>query len=187
MARQTAVQDQSAIIYGSAVLEVQPYGGTDAWVNAGAIRGLNVVENVTATQLAGDNADIAKYVSGHTLTITFTQLEAMSEDVREVVRGDFDTVDDSTPGEVTVSTGGRNLLPEFEVRITNTDEDDNPVVFTAFKTSLDSGYNLQFQNDNAEDPIVLNEISMTAIADISKTAGSQLYSLRKVGRGLAST
>ena len=187
MARQTVVQDPTAIMYGSAVLEVQPYGGVSAWVNAGAIRGLTVTENVTATQLAGDNADIAKYVSEHTLTITFTQLEAMSEDVREVVRGAFDTVNSTTPGEVTVSTGGRSTLPEFEVQITNTDEDGNPVVLHAFKVSLDSGYSLQFQDDNAEDPIVLNEVSMTAIPDITKSQGTQLYSLRKVGRGLPIT
>lgn len=186
MSRQTSVQDPTAIIYGSAVLEVQPLGGS-GWVNAGAIRGLSVTENVAATQLAGDNADIVKYVSEHTLTITFTQLEAMSEDVREVIRGTFDEIDASIPGEVTISTGGRATLPDFEVRITNTDEDGNPIVFHAFKVSLDGGYALQFQDDNAEDPIVLNEVSMTAIPDITRDRGEQLYSLRKVGRGLGST
>lgn len=175
--RQTTVQDPRALIYGSAVLEVQPMGASEAWVNLGAVRGVNVVENTTVTQLAGDNADIAKYVSLHTLTITFTQLEIVRDEIREILRGDFDERVDG-PTDYTLYTGGRSVLPEFEVRLTNVNEDGDIKEFTAYKCSLDQGYNLAFQDDMVEDPIVLNEVSMTAIPDIDRPIGRQLYQLR---------
>lgn len=177
MARQTEVQEPRSLIYGSAVLEVQPIDASEAWINLGAIRGLNVVENTTATQLAGDNADIVKYVSLHTLTITFTQLEIIRDEVREVLRGTFDERVDG-PTDYTIYTGGMTTMPEFMVRLTNVNEDGDIREFTAYKCSLDQGYSFSFQDDTAEDPIVLNEMSMTAIPDIDRPIGRQLYQIR---------
>jgi hypothetical protein len=178
MARyQTSVQEPLSLIYGNAILEVQPRGASEAWINLGAIRDLSVTENITPTQLAGDNADIVKYVSAHTLTISFTQLEIIRDEVREVLRGAFDErVDGAT--DYTIYTGGRSTLPEFEARLTNVNEDGAVVELTAYRCSVDQGYNFAYQSDMAEDPIVTNELAMTAIIDQDRPAGRQLYQIR---------
>lgn len=101
---QSTVNDLTARIKGSGVLEVSAYvsasaialagstAGTDAitWKNVGSIEGLSITENMTATQLQGDNAEEEKYVSEHTVTVAFNQREAILEEVRAIVRGSFD-------------------------------------------------------------------------------------------------
>ncbi len=180
MPRQTNVQVPESIMYGSAILEVQPADATDAWINVGAIRGLSVTENAEAVQLSGDNADVVKYIPTHSMSISFTQLEIARNDVREIMRGNFDDYEAIPPDSWTIYTGGRRTLPEFQVRITNTDENDRVVMFTAYRVSLDQGYNLTFQDDAAEDPIVINEVAMTAITDPDRPTGRQLYELSYV-------
>jgi len=101
---QTQLQDATARMKGSGVLYVMPYDsakaialaadGGDAyvdWVNVGSITGLNPKENMTATQLKGDNAEEDKYVSAQSLTVALNQRESAREEVRAVVRGAFDT------------------------------------------------------------------------------------------------
>lgn len=101
---QSTVNDLTARIKGSGVLEVSAYvsasaialaastAGTDAitWKNVGSIEGLAITENMTATQLQGDNAEEEKYVSEHTVTVAFNQREAILEEVRAIIRGSFD-------------------------------------------------------------------------------------------------
>jgi len=101
---QGTLQDATARMKGSGVLFVKVYDsaaaialaadGGDAyadWVNVGSITGLNPKENMTATQLKGDNAEEDKYVSAQSVTVSLNQRESALEDVREVVRGSFDT------------------------------------------------------------------------------------------------
>lgn len=101
---QSTVNDLTARIKGSGVLEVSAYvsasaialaastNGTDSipWKNVGSIEGLSITENMTAAQLQGDNAEEEKYVSEHTVTVAFNQREAILEEVRAIVRGSFD-------------------------------------------------------------------------------------------------
>jgi len=101
---QSTVNDLTARIKGSGVLEVSAYvsasaialagstAATDAitWKNVGSVEGLAITENMTATQLQGDNAEEEKYVSEHTVTVAFNQREAILEEVRAIVRGSFD-------------------------------------------------------------------------------------------------
>jgi hypothetical protein len=101
---QSTVNDLTARIKGSGVLEVAAYSSAAVialaastsdddsidWKNVGSIEGLAITENMTATQLQGDNAEEEKYVSEHTVTVAFNQREAILEEVRAIVRGSFD-------------------------------------------------------------------------------------------------
>lgn len=119
---QSTVNDLTARIKGSGVLEVAAYSspaaialsastaGTDAitWKNVGSIEGLAITENMTATQLQGDNAEEEKYVSEHTVTVAFNQREAILEEVRAIIRGSFDV--SGTPVTGSLVTGASQVV-----------------------------------------------------------------------------
>jgi len=102
---QSELQDANSRLKGSAILEIAAYdagevatlagstSGTDAisWVNVGSVSGINLTENIPTAQLQGDNALEEKIATDQTVTLTFNQREALSEDARAVLRGTFDT------------------------------------------------------------------------------------------------
>jgi len=101
---QSTVQELAARLKGSGVLEIAAYDAGSvaalaastaasdsvSWKNVGSIEGLKIKENIAATQLKGDNALEEKYASDQTISLSFNQREAASEDVRAILRGSFD-------------------------------------------------------------------------------------------------
>jgi len=119
---QSEVVDLVARIKGSAKVEIAVYdetatgvmaastAATDAvsWQSVGSIEGLNCKEELTETELMGDNADEGGYVSGQFETISFNQREASLLDVRTITRGTFDT--SGTPVAAALVAGAEQTL-----------------------------------------------------------------------------
>jgi len=74
-----------------------------------------------------------------------------------------------------VTTGGISVIPEFQARFTNTDENGKIVQWLFFKCSITKGFELEFQKYNAEDSRVKNPTSFEAMKDSSLANGAQLY------------
>lgn len=77
---------------------------------------------------------------------------------------------------VTTYSGGKTTLPEFMLRISNTDENGKLVRFWAYKGALDTGYDFSFKKDDDADPVVPNVVAITFVLDTSiATLGKQLW------------
>jgi hypothetical protein len=119
---QNTVQDLTSRLKGSAILEIAAYdaaaaaaiaagtGATDSvsWVNVGSVEGIKAKEAITATQLAGDNAEEEKYASAHGITLSFSQREAMLSDIRAITRGAFDI--SGTPVAAAIVEGAEQVV-----------------------------------------------------------------------------
>lgn len=277
---QSDLVDSTARLKGSAEVEIAAYSaaavaamaastsGTDSvtWKKVGSVEGLKVKENIEATQLQGDNALEEKVATKQTVSISFNQREAVSEDVRAIIRGAFDVSgspvaadqvvgytgqsyaanetaaatfypfsmqngDGTVPTAISIKqdaaganttltadadytvtksgglwgvtfitggaydptktqaftytytpyasqttyTGGKSTIPNFMIRLTNTDENGLLVRYWFWKCSMDSGFDFAFKKDNDADPIVSNAVAITAELDTSiATLGKQL-------------
>ena len=96
---QTQVSDLTAVLRGSGKLEISPYQATDAFIDAGALSGLEVEEAMEVSKEENDNADADEVVSKQELTIKATLHEALKSSVWDILRGNFDkkTVIAGTP------------------------------------------------------------------------------------------
>lgn len=168
---QTSLQDATARIKGSGVLYVKPYVSADAialagdggdsysWTNVGSLTGLAWDENMTATQLQGDNAEEEKYVSEQNITVKFDQREPALETVRTIIRGTFDTKTTVAGSEVSGYTGQQ---------------------YAANGTAVDIFYPFEFQNGDGTVPTSISIVQDAASADTTLVADTD-YIVMKSG------
>ena len=152
---QSTVNDLTARIKGSGVLEVAAYSSAAAialaastaptdsvsWKNVGSIEGLAIKENITPTQLVGDNADEETYVSAHSVTVSFTQRESLLEEVRAVMRGSFDVsgtpvAGSAVPAQSDVFASGEWAFSTF-IPLPHQNGDGSSITITSITASTD--------------------------------------------------
>jgi len=91
MEYQTTVQDPTAILRGSGMLEISAVAASPSWTDVGAIQGLKATEELEVNAEENDNTDSTDRVTKQTLTIACTLMEAISDGVRTLIRGALDT------------------------------------------------------------------------------------------------
>ena len=78
-----------------------------------------------------------------------------------------------------VTSGGMSAVPEFQLRLTNTDPDNDGservLTWHFYRCQIGKGYELEFKKYNDEDPRVSNPVSINALLDSSRPANDQLY------------
>jgi len=114
MKHQATVNDLTARLKGSALLEIAPYNasevavlvastaGTDAvtWKSVGSIDGLSAEETLEKNEVSGDNAFEENFVSDQMVKLSFNQREAVEEDIRAILRGSFDVAGTPVAGSL---------------------------------------------------------------------------------------
>lgn len=118
---QTAVQDITAVLRGSGMLELSHYQATPSYVDAGALSGLEFSEDLEVNQEDNDNADSDELVTKQEGTIKCNLHESTHAPIWHILRDTFDTVTPVAAAEVAGATyvlaadttvaGGLYILP----------------------------------------------------------------------------
>lgn len=88
---QTTNQDLTAILRGSAKMEISPYQANPSWTDAGALSGIEVDETLEVNQEENDNVQADDLVTKQEITIKAKLHEALNSDIWDILRGSFDT------------------------------------------------------------------------------------------------
>jgi hypothetical protein len=123
---QTTVQDATAILRGSAMLELSTYVASPSYLDVGTLSGLEVMEVMEVNKEENDNADADELVTKQEMTIKANLHEAANSAVWSILRSTFDTVTTVAAAEVAGAT----------------------YVFAANTTAVDTLYELPGQNDS---------------------------------------
>lgn len=188
---QNTVQDLTARLKGSGILEIAPYsagtvaalvastGDGDAigtWVNVGSIESLKVKEDMVSTILEGDNAEEEAYVSKHTVTISFNQREAMRAAIRAVLRGSFDV--SGTPVAAAIVNGASQAVGSGAwayntfIPIANQNGDGSIIAITSVTGATDGAlvadtdYALLKDDDGIYGIIIMDSATVTTLAQV---------------------
>ncbi len=88
---QTTIQDPGAILRGSGKLEIAAVAAVPSWLDVGAIGDLSWKEELEVNAEENANVEAEDRVTKQTVTLSFKQLEALSDAVHTLVRGGLDT------------------------------------------------------------------------------------------------
>lgn len=85
---------------------------------------------------------------------------------------------DYTPASAReVTSGGVDVLPFFELKVTQVYPDGLNVEWLFYKCQIGAGQEFEFKKYNDEDDRLMSPITINAILDTSRTSGDQLYKL----------
>ena len=129
---QTTVQDATAILRGSGMLELAVYAANPAWLDVGTLSGLEVTENLEINKEENDNADADELVTKQEMTIKANLHEAANSAVWSILRSSLDTV----------TTVAGSLVPAATY------------IFAANTTQAHVVYELPGQNDDGTYPTI---------------------------------
>jgi hypothetical protein len=101
---QTTVQDATAILRGSAMLELSAYAASPSYLDVGTLSGLEVTEVMEVNKEENDNADADELVTKQEMTIKANLHEAANSAVWAILRSTFDTVTTVAAAEVAGAT-----------------------------------------------------------------------------------
>ncbi len=163
-------ENPKLIIEGAAMLEVASYDEENpannlnpTWYTVGPYNTLKVTENLEVSTVERDNTKPEDKVTKHELTVSCERTHIQDENVRRIIRGDFDTVVDVSGAEV---SGKTQVIPVDSATLGNTiligekNADGLPVEISAVNVSggaaLTEGtdYGVSFNDSSGETYIV---------------------------------
>lgn len=102
---QTTIQDATAIIRGSGMIEFNAVSASPTWpVKVGAVSGLSLEEQIEEGKEENDNCTPDTFFVKRNFKLAFTKHEALSQAFHELIRGTLDTVTETAGSLVSGAT-----------------------------------------------------------------------------------
>lgn len=105
--RNTTYNDDGAVLYGAAKVDVSPYQATPSWTNIGAVVDVSVQRNIQTTEEQVDDGPGKQRIFKQDATLKLIGLEYLNTTVREIMMGDTDTF---TTNATTPVSGGTQTI-----------------------------------------------------------------------------
>lgn len=177
---QNSTVDSDKLILGNCKIETASSSGA-TFVNLGA----GIVNSFTHSPVmydvqAGNAPDPIEGVADETATIEFEMIEYNASALNAIHGGLLSYT--ATTVLTTITAGGNATITPRAFRLTNTriiDTTTVQTILTCYKATMQTGVVINFQDDNATDPIAVLPGTILAKLDTTRTVGQQLYTLTR--------
>ena len=176
--------DSDKLIIGNYKIEVATVGSSVAstWDNLGAGMISAFGHNITKYNVQAGNApDPMEGIATETFTISGELIEYDGE-MLATAYGGILTVGSTATSASIIYGGGEATVTPKSFKLTNTRMvagATEQTVILVYKGTFDNGLQFTIKSDNDQDPISVMSFSITGKLDSTRTAGDQLYSIRK--------